>query len=155
MPLENELKVFAKRLRNHKRRLRKYRFFILSIELSLYLFGLRKTIKILKFFTKQNNKPDITGDAVFLDNLVTIFNQIKEHKLLKGKCLSQSLAMQFILKRKAIETNLIIGGNIKGGGLFGHAWLEKDGTIINDHPFVVAQYQVFINGDVFSNFQLK
>lgn len=155
MQSDSELKVFAKRLRSHNHRIRKYRCLVILIDLGLYFWGFKKTTKILNFFIKENNTPDITGDEAFLDNLVTIFNQIKENKLLKGKCLSQSLAMQFVLRRKAIDTNLIIGGNMRGGELFAHAWLERNESVINDHPFVVAKYKVLLKGNKVSNLNLK
>lgn len=66
--------------------------------------------------------------------------------MLKGRCLSQSLVMRLLLNRKGISTELKIGLSQSKGVFDAHAWLEKDGMILNDHPLVIANYFVLPEG---------
>lgn len=150
---QSNLKIFERTLRTHRTLLRKYRFLIIAIDISIYFFGLKKTNRILDFFItflKKNNIPDVADEIGYLDICVSMFDRIKTIDTLKGKCLSQSLAMQFLLRQKAINTDLVMGGYIKDGALFAHAWLEKDGEILNDHPFVISQYKILFSGKAFN-----
>lgn len=109
---------------------------------------------MLNFFSKSVS-PGTAGDMAFIDRSVTIFNQIKESEFMKGKCLSRSLALQFLLRRKAIDTDLVIGCYTREGILFAHAWLEKDGQVLNDHPIVISKYKTLLNGAMLSNLKFK
>ena len=53
-------------------------------------------------------------------------------RLLKdGPCLTQALAMQFMLKRSNLPANLCIGvAKGDGGRLLAHAWIESEGRVV-------------------------
>ncbi len=58
-------------------------------------------------------------------------------------CLIRSLALQTILARRGVETDLRIGVRNKDGVMEGHAWLEHLGSPVNESPEVVATYKLF------------
>lgn len=145
MEQKQDIKDIERTLRNYTRRLLKYRSLTIFVEVCLKFFGLGKTIKILRAFLRER-VGHTTLDMAHLDSSITIFNQIKESQLLKGKCLSQSLALQFILRRKSINSELMIGTYLRDGVLFAHAWLESEGEVLNDHPFIISQYKVITTG---------
>ena len=115
---------------------------IALVELLIRLFGFKKTIRILERFKKNVQAPSVSGEMIITDRHTTIFNRIKEHRFFKGRCLSQSLTMQILLQRKGIATELKIGVIMRPGTLDAHAWLEKNGRVLTDHPNFVAQYTI-------------
>ncbi|WP_341228129.1 lasso peptide biosynthesis B2 protein [uncultured Arcticibacterium sp.] len=141
MGKKKDFELFETTLKGHSWRLIKCHGLISLIEVGLYFIGLKSTSKVLQFFSKKVND-DYSNKAAYLDSSITVFNQIKERGFFKGKCLSQSLALRFLLQRRRISTDLVIGTYIKEGNLFAHAWLEKDGEVVNDHPFVIEQYKI-------------
>lgn len=143
MSQEQDSVVLAKTLRSYNWRLIKYRGLNLFLEISLQFMGFKKTIKLLDLLFRKVRIPNTEGFA-YLDSALTIFNRIKETEFLKGKCLSQSLALQFILRRRSIASELVVGTYIKEGVLFAHAWLERENEVLNDHPYIVSQYKVLL-----------
>lgn len=63
--------------------------------------------------------------------------------LYRGNCLSQSMAMWCLLKRRGVECDLRIGGRKKIGEFEAHAWLECDGIVINDAAGVAQEFKPF------------
>jgi hypothetical protein len=51
---------------------------------------------------------------------------------LRASCLTRSLALQWILARRGIGTELKVGVRNGGDGLRAHAWLECGGVPVND-----------------------
>lgn len=125
-----------------------FRARILTIltEVCLRFTSLKTTERLLSFFMKQVPLPDHNETVVILDKYATIFNQMNLLPLLKGRCLSQSLVMRFLLNRKGIPSELKIGVNQKMGKFDAHAWLEKEGILLNDHPSIIANYFVLPAG---------
>jgi len=63
-------------------------------------------------------------------------------------CLTRSLTTQFLLRRQGIDARLRIGvARVDAGGptppLSFHAWVEVDGTPVNDHRDVRLVYAAF------------
>jgi hypothetical protein len=65
------------------------------------------------------------------------------HGLWHGNCLSQSLVLLRLLRRQGQPGQLRIGARNSGGRLEAHAWVESDGTVLNDAPDVVERFPPF------------
>jgi hypothetical protein len=65
------------------------------------------------------------------------------HSPLPGRCLAQSLALWWLLKRRGIKTELRIGTRKREGQIEGHAWVEYQNVAVNDAADVSAQYIPF------------
>lgn len=65
------------------------------------------------------------------------------HGIVRGNCLSKSIALRWLLRRKGIHAPLRIGARKAGNGLEAHAWVELDGQIINDSEEVRESYTIF------------
>jgi hypothetical protein len=113
---------------------------ILMIEFGIRFMGLKKTESVLRRFFRYGITPLTDEQAIITDRYTTIFNIIKQRSSLKGRCLSQSLAMRSLLQKKGIRTELKIGVIMLPNAIQAHAWLEKDGFILNDHPAIISQY---------------
>ena len=58
-------------------------------------------------------------------------------------CLSRSLLLGWLLRRRGIATELRIGVRLTNGMLDAHAWLECEGLPINDRPAVAREFTPF------------
>ncbi len=129
-------------LRSHHLRFFKARMLTSLVEKSLSLSSLKTTQKVLSIFRK-NTGPATEDEAIILvDCYSTIFNRMEGLPSFKGRCLSRSLALSFMLSRKGISSDLQIGVCLVNGNLDSHAWLERNGKPINDHPSAIARYFV-------------
>lgn len=52
--------------------------------------------------------------------------------LARGNCLSKSLVLWHLLRRKGVAANLRVGGRKEDRQFAAHAWVELDGVVIND-----------------------
>jgi hypothetical protein len=129
-------------LRAYERVVFQTRVFTILTEATLRLTSLKTTERLLSFFRKNVPAPDQHETIVILDKYTTLFNQMNQLPVLKGRCLSQSLVMRLLLNRKGISTDLKIGLSQRKGLFDAHAWLEKEGMLLNDHPSVIADYFV-------------
>ncbi len=50
------------------------------------------------------------------------------------RCLTRSLATRFLLLRRGIESELLLGARRAGGELDAHAWLQVDGEPLGEQP---------------------
>jgi len=62
---------------------------------------------------------------------------------LAGTCLSRSLTLWWLLRRRGIRTDLRIGVRKEAGRFEAHAWVEREGVVVNDRTEVVQQYAAF------------
>lgn len=55
-------------------------------------------------------------------------------------CLTRSMALQSMLKRRGLDAAVRVGARRKDGRLEAHAWVELDGNILGDTPEHVAGF---------------
>jgi Transglutaminase-like superfamily len=67
--------------------------------------------------------------------------------IFQGRCLEKSLVLWLLLSRKRIPAELRIGVRQSEKGFEAHAWVEVQGTIVNDAEDLVHNYVPF-RGDV-------
>lgn len=60
-----------------------------------------------------------------------------------GNCLSRSLTLWWLLRRQGIESDLRIGVRSVAGCFGAHAWVEYQGSPVNESPAVYQHYAVF------------
>ncbi|MBC9909737.1 lasso peptide biosynthesis B2 protein [Chitinophaga varians] len=127
-----------------------FRIRILTIltEVVLRCTSLKTTERLLSLLRKDVPPPNNHDTMVILDKYATIFHQLNQHPFLKGRCLSQSLVMQCLLGRQGIPSALKIGIQRRDGQFDAHAWLEKEGSLLNDHPAIVSQYLVLPQNNI-------
>lgn len=58
-------------------------------------------------------------------------------------CLQRSLALWWLLRRRGIASELRIGVTKADGEFRAHAWLERDGAVINDDVDVGGRFAAF------------
>ncbi|GGG86413.1 lasso peptide biosynthesis B2 protein [Edaphobacter dinghuensis] len=55
-------------------------------------------------------------------------------------CLQRSIVTTYLLRRHGFPGELVIGATFMPQVT--HAWVEIDGTVVNDKPYVIHRYQV-------------
>lgn len=70
-------------------------------------------------------------------------NRAANHVFGPATCLTRSMLLRWLLRRYGTTSNLHIGVRFEEGALVAHAWVEKDGILLNDRPDVVAHYAAF------------
>ncbi len=61
----------------------------------------------------------------------------------RANCLTRSLVLQWLLRRRGIASQLRIGVRRPRGALDAHAWVEYAGVPVNDRADVARDYAVF------------
>ena len=63
--------------------------------------------------------------------------------LVRGNCLSRSIALCWLLRRRGVPAQLRIGARKMGNQLEAHAWVEVAGRAVNDSDDVQTRYAPF------------
>ena len=79
--------------------------------------------------TPATGRPLSTTDALRVS--VLGINRVKRFSLLTGNCLSQSLALERMLRRRGVGPALQLGVRLTGPKFEAHAWVEYDGRVLN------------------------
>lgn len=65
------------------------------------------------------------------------------HTFGPSTCLSRSLVLVWLLKRRGVQTQLRIGVRLNDGKLDAHAWVEHGGLPVNERQEIVDRYVSF------------
>jgi hypothetical protein len=103
------------------------------VALSLRWRGFRATQAALeRFLPKANPEPDAAlanKDAAVTAHMV---NAADRHGLVHPSCLAKSLTLWWLLARQGIPSRLRIGIRKEKERFEAHAWVERDGTALNE-----------------------
>ncbi len=72
--------------------------------------------------------------------IVRLVTAAGRHLPWQPTCLERSLVLQRLLTRCGIQTQLCIGVRKEGQQLTAHAWLEREGRVVNDSPQAAETY---------------
>ena len=70
-------------------------------------------------------------------------NIAARHSLFPATCLTRSLLLGWLLRRRCVTSELRIGVRLTQGVLDAHAWVECEGVPVNDSPNVSTQFASF------------
>jgi hypothetical protein len=108
--------------------------------IGLHVLGLNRFQAFLK------RKPLGTNKALSQDEMKRIgmqVNRAARYGLITDTCLTRSLLLGWLLRRKGIDTQLRIGVRIIKGVFEAHAWVEFAGNPINDRSDIADQFPPF------------
>lgn len=87
---------------------------------------------------------DSTPNAeAFTARVRELTRYIKLKGVYRGNCLSRSLMMWLLLRRRGICCDLIVGSRFQDGEFEAHAWVERDAQPLNANKLVRQRYAVF------------
>ena len=113
--------------------------------LPVFWIGLR-VLGLQRLQTWLQRKPLPIANALPVDELQRIgklVNSATHHALGPANCLTRSLYLWWLLRRRGIDCELRIGVRLTGGVLDGHAWVEYAGIPVNDRADVSADFPPF------------
>ena len=110
------------------------------VALGLRLFGFARVYAALGRWTGQPQPP--TDRLRRVKNTRHLIRYLAKHGPYQGNCLSQSLVLWWLLRRRGIEVDLRFGVRTEAGQLQAHAWVEYQGQPLNP-PDHVRQYVPF------------
>lgn len=121
------------------------------VALKIRFMGFKKTrtwltgVKPSTEASPPRAKEKVTVQAV---KTAQVFTKAVRLSLIKGRCLSQSLALWYLLHSQGIASELCIGVQKKDDALplavdnfDAHAWVEYQGIVLNDDPRVRERFQ--------------
>lgn len=73
-------------------------------------------------------------------------NIAARHTPFRVTCLSRSLVLDWLLRRRGVASDLRIGVRLVGGALDAHAWVEFEGMPVNDRTDIAQTFATF--GDI-------
>lgn len=104
-----------------------------AVSLSLRWTGLKATQAMLRELlpdspTEQNS--DVIDERLALTS--RMISAADRHGPVHPSCLVKSLTLWWLLERQGIQSQLRIGIRKEKGGLEAHAWVEREGTALNE-----------------------
>jgi hypothetical protein len=113
--------------------------------LPLFWIGLR-VLGLQRLQARLQRKPVTTANTVDTDELIrlgTLINSAAHHALGPANCLTRSLYLWWLLRRRGIDSQLRIGVRMTDGALDAHAWVEHAGIPVNDRQDVSTDFAPF------------
>jgi Transglutaminase-like superfamily len=84
---------------------------------------------------------DLSLDEIM--GMATAVNRAARLVRIPANCLTRSLLLGWLLRRRGVACQLRIGVQMNNGSLAAHAWVEYAGIPINDQPNVGEQFAAF------------
>ena len=105
--------------------------------------GFRRAFSIIGRLTKQPDIDTIPQPDVFIARVRKNTRYMKLKGLYHGNCLSRSLMMWLLLRRKGVCCDLVVGSRFRDGEFQAHAWVEHNSQALNASRRVRQRYAVF------------
>ncbi len=112
-----------------------------ALRLALRFLGFRR-VYVMLLRTSAIDRPSSLTDTD-IANMVRMVNIAASRGLVRANCLPRSMAVWWLLRRRDIESELCIGVNRLSGEFSAHAWVERDGVVINDSMDVRQRFAAF------------
>jgi hypothetical protein len=115
-----------------------------ALLLPLFWAGLH-LLGLARFHAAVTRRP-VRARAMAADSIPAYADAVDaaaRHSPFPVTCLTRSLLLAWLLRRRGVPTVLRIGVRIVDGTLDAHAWLERDGLPVNDRPGVADDYPPF------------
>ncbi len=102
--------------------------------IGLRVAGYNRWRRVLNRLAPRKVKQPITADPLVFGSAQAIARfelSAARHLFLRTNCLEQSLVLCWLLHRRGIPAGLRIGAHKREGRFEAHAWVELDGTVLN------------------------
>lgn len=105
----------------------------------LRLAGLRR----MQSWIERPRQTFERGDGVDIKRTGALVNSAANHALGPANCLTRSLYLVWLLRRRGVGAELRIGVRMDSVKLAAHAWVEHAGVPINDREDIAAEFAAF------------
>jgi hypothetical protein len=117
-------------------------FVLLLFDLGLRLMGFPKLQTWTKETRARTSSRSPAEKAPTIQHTRKLLDIASRNHLYTMTCLRRSLALQWMLARSGIHTELRFGARKENGVLSAHAWLEHDGIPIGEPEVVTERFEV-------------
>lgn len=122
------------------------------VALSLRWRGFRATQASLRLLTQDSTQRPTNANNVAMMS-ARMVNAADSHGVVHPSCLAKSLTLWWLLARQGIASNLRIGIRKHNEKFEAHAWVEHQGTALNEHQEHHQHYAAF--DAAFSSFPVE
>ncbi len=125
-------------------------FLLPLLSAALRVFRYQRLRAVLEGPPRAGRKPIGIGELATLGRAV---NSAANYALGQPTCLTRSMLLCWLLRRRGIATQLRIGVKLDDGKLDAHAWVEHEGVPINDAEDVAQRFAPFdepVSNEAFS-----
>lgn len=117
------------------------------VVLSVRRAGYERTRRRLERFAGRRAVPAEAGQAdAQVDAAVRMVHATVRRHPVSALCLARSITLWFLLRRRGIESDVVIGVRPGGAPLDAHAWVERDGVPLNEAQAIVDTYARLVPG---------
>lgn len=101
-----------------------------GVQLSLRTRGFTRTAGML---ANRSGRHAVPADPCDVRPLGEAVGLVAGRSVVGARCLGRSLVLWFLLRRRGVDAELVIGAEApRGGKLPAHAWVEVNGEPVND-----------------------
>lgn len=112
-----------------------------ATQASLRFRGFSRTAATLG---RRSSRVPVPSDLELAREYAEAVNLVAGQAVVGARCLGRSLVLWFILRRRGIDAELLIGADApQHGELRAHAWVEVAGVPVNDAPDVRQRFGSF------------
>ena len=115
------------------------------IAVALHLTGFRRTHQLMSLFSGKGS-PETPRQETPLPNAGQVARMVTvaaNYGPYRANCMKKSMLIWWLLKRRAIHTEIRIGICKHPSELQAHAWVEFDGKVLNDRQNIAEQFTPF------------
>jgi hypothetical protein len=120
---------------------------VATVYLPFFWLGLRalglSRLQVFLLRWPHASKPTSTTSKAEVQALGEAVNIAARHTLGPRSCLTRSLLLGWLLRRRGVQSQLRIGVRLTNGRLDAHAWVECEGVPVNDQPDVSTRFASF------------
>ncbi len=115
-----------------------------AMHVAVRVIDYRRTLAVAEWtatrarWRRKVDTSDAAGAVVEAYRLATA--RVQRYSLLPGNCLSRSLALWWVLRRRGAAPELRLGVSLGGGDFAAHAWVELGGLAVNDRQDVALRF---------------
>jgi hypothetical protein len=103
--------------------------------------------RLLSWLEGRCPPPDAAPDMAQARAAARMVNAAAGAGPLRASCLPRSLALWWLLRQRRIDAGLQVGVRKMDGQFEAHAWVEVNGSVINDRPDIGATFAALPNID--------
>jgi len=110
---------------------------------ALRLGGFRRAYGAAEWLSTRSVRRSAHGSRT-PQQITDLVVHVNRHVLpYQSKCLLESLALWYLLRRRGYDAALYLGARTLLGPFEAHAWVELDGEVLNDAPNIRDVYEPF------------
>jgi hypothetical protein len=139
----SNLNKFGKLSRGERRLLVQSILLLPVFHIALLLLGyyhLRALIEKIFPFKESSTLPSETAILERAQEIARAVSIAAQHGFYKATCLRRSMLVWLFLQREGIQNEICFGVRVVDSKLAAHAWVEYNGTVINDAANIHEHY---------------